>query len=213
MLQHFFIAGTDCGVGKSFVTCALLRDLCARGIDAAGYKPVACGDRTEARDIREAMGLPAYKLEDINPVYLRTLAEPVMAAEMERKTIELAALVQGYEQLAARHNVVLVDGSGPWETPLAPGLSMADLAAALKLPVILVVNNRPGAAGLVQLTLSAIRARGLECCGVILNHIGEEWSTASVTNARVIADLTGAKILAELIHGQDYIDAVETLGL
>ena len=213
MLQHFFIAGTDCGVGKSFVTCALLRDLCARGIDAAGYKPVACGDRTEARDIREAMGQPAYKLEDINPVYLRTLAEPVMAAEMERKTIELAALVQGYEQLAARHNVVLVDGSGPWESPLAPGLSMADLAAALKLPVILVVNNRPGAAGLVQLTLSAIRARGLECCGVILNHIGEEWSTASVTNARVISDLTGAKILAELIHGQDYIDAVETLGL
>ncbi|MBQ1203397.1 MAG: AAA family ATPase, partial [Loktanella sp.] len=115
--------------------------------------------------------------------------------------------------LAARHNVVLVDGSGPWESPLAPGLSMADLAAALKLPVILVVNNRPGAAGLVQLTLSAIRARGLECCGVILNHIGEEWSTASVTNARVISDLTGAKILAELIHGQDYIDAVETLGL
>lgn len=213
MLQHFFIAGADCGVGKSFVTCALLRDLCARGIDAAGYKPVACGDRTEARDIREAMGQPAYKLEDINPVYLRTLAEPVMAAEMERKTIELAALVQGYEQLAARHNVVLVDGCGPWESPLAPGLSMADLAAALKLPVILVVNNRPGAAGLVQLTLSAIRARGLECCGVILNHIGEEWSTASVTNARVIADLTGAKILAELIHGQDYIDAVETLGL
>lgn len=213
MLQHFFIAGTDCGVGKSFVTCALLRDLCARGIDAAGYKPVACGDRTEARDIREAMGQPAYKLEDINPVYLRTLAEPVMAAEMERKTIGLTELVQGYEQLAARHNVVLVDGSGPWETPLAPGLSMADLAAALKLPVILVVNNRPGAAGLVQLTLSAIRARGLECCGVILNHIGEEWSTASVTNARVIADLTGAKILAELIHGQDYIDAVETLGL
>lgn len=213
MLQHFFIAGTDCGVGKSFVTCALLRDLCARGIGAAGYKPVACGDRTEARDIREAMGQPAYKLEDINPVYLRTLAEPVMAAEMERKTIALTELVQGYEQLAARHNVVLVDGYGPWESPLAPGFSMADLAAALKLPVILVVNNRPGAAGLVQLTLHAIRARGLECRGVILNHIGEEWSTASVTNARVISDLTGAKILAELIHGQDYIDAVETLGL
>lgn len=213
MLQHFFIAGTDCGVGKSFVTCALLRDLCARGIDAVGYKPVACGDRTEARDIREAMGQPAYKLEDINPVYLRTLAEPIIAAEMERKTIGLAALVQGYEQLAARHNVVLVDGSGPWETPLAPGLSMADLAAALKLPVLLVVNNRPGAAGLVQLTLRAIRSRGLECRGVILNHIGEEWSTASVTNSRVISDLTGTKIPAELIHGQDYIDAVETLGL
>jgi dethiobiotin synthetase len=213
MLQHFFIAGTDCGVGKTYVTCALLRDLCARGIDAMGYKPVACGERSEARLIRDAAGQPTYKLEHINPVYLRTLAEPVMAAEMERKSIDLSSLVQGYEQLAAAHNVVLVEGCGSWETPLAQGVSMADLAESLGLPVILVVNNRPGAAGLVQLTLSAIRSRGLECRGIILNHIGEEWSTASVTNACVIAELTGTKILAEFIHGQDYIDAVETLGL
>ena len=206
-MQNFFIAGTDNEVGKTYVTCLLLQDLKARGIDAMGYKPVACGARTEARDIRNAVEQPSYNLERINPVYLRTQAEPIIAAELERRAIELPALVQGYEQLASAHNMVLVDACGGWETPLATGLSMADLAAALKLPVILVVNNRPGAASLVQLTCRAIKERGLICAGIILNHIGEEWSTASVTNAGVISDLTGLPILAELIHGQDYIDS------
>lgn len=211
MIENYFIAGTDSCVGKTYVTCALLRSLCEQGINAMGFKPVACGDRTEARDIRNAVGQPSYKLESINPIYLRTLAEPIMAAEMERKPIEKSSIVHAYEQLAAEHSTVLVDGCGPWETPLAPGVSMADVAAELGLPVILVVNNRPGAAGLCKLTIEAIQKRGLVCKGVILNHIGEEWSTASVTNSRVISTLTGVPVIAEFIHGQDYIDAVEIL--
>ncbi len=210
-MQNYFIAGTDNGVGKTFVACALLRDLRARGIDAMGYKPVACGERTEARDMRAAVQLPAYSLERINPVYLRTQAEPIMAAELERREIQPEELVQGYLALAAEHNMVLVEACGGWETPLAPGYSTADFAAALGLPVILVVNNRPGAASLVQLSLRAIRERGLSCIGVVLNHIGEEWSTASVTNSRIIAELSGLPILAELIHGQDYLDSEEVL--
>lgn len=210
-MQNYFIAGTDSGVGKTYVTCALLRDICAAGVDAMGYKPVACGARTEARDIREAIGQSACRLESINPVYLRTQAEPIMAAELEHASISLQELVAGYEKLSAAHQIVLVDGTGGWETPLAPGLSMADVAQALALPVILVADNRPGAASLVQLTLQAIRSRGLRCAGVVLNHIGEEWSTASVTNGRVIQELTSLPILAELIHGQDYIDAAEIL--
>ena len=211
MIQNYFIAGTDYEVGKTFVTCLLLRSLRDQGIDAMGFKPVACGDRTEARDIRNSVEQPTYKLESINPVYLRTLAEPIMAAEMERTAIEIPHLVQAYEQLAAAHSTVLVDGCGAWETPLAPGVTMADFAQALDIPVILVVNNRPGAAGLAKLTVEAIQKRGLTCKGIILNHIGEEWSTASVTNARVVAEQTALPVLAELIHGQDYLEFADIL--
>lgn len=211
-MPNYFIAGSDCGVGKTFVTCALLKDLRARGLNAIAYKPVACGERSEARSIREAVEQPTLSLELINPVYLRTQAEPVMAAELERTSIELATLVTGYDKLAAQHDIVLVEGCGGWETPLAPGLTMADVAEAIGMPVIIVINNRAGAASLAKLTLQAIKNRGLECKGVVLNHIGEEWSTASVTNARVISELTGLPILAELIHGQDYIDSEEVLG-
>ncbi len=211
-MQNFFIIGTDSGAGVTYVTCALLRDLAARGMDAMGYKPVACGDRKEAREIRTATGQENYRLEAINPVYLRTLAEPNVAAEFEHKSISLSELVQGYEQLASSHHIVLTDSCGGWETPLGAGVSVAHLAETLALPVIIVANNRPGAASLVKLTADAIRSRGLKCHGVILNHISEEWSTASVTNAHVISELCNLPILAELIHGQDELDSCEILG-
>lgn len=212
-MQNFLFVGTDCGAGKSYVICALLRDLRARGIDAMGFKPIACGDRSEARNIRQAVDLPTYRLEDINPLFFRTIAEPIMAAEIERKIIEPAAILRAYEQICSAHNLVLTELNGGWETPLATGYSTADLAAALNQAVIIVANNRPGAASLVKMLATAIQARGLNCAGVILNHIEEEWSTASVTNAGVIRELTGLPILAELIHGQDYIDSAAVLNL
>lgn len=212
-MPNFLFIGTDSGVGKSYVICTLLRDLRARGIDAMGFKPIACGDRTEARDIRQAADLPTYNLEHINPLFFRTIAEPIMAAEFEHKSIELQPIIRSFERINAAHKLILTELNGGWETPLAPGLTTADLAVALDQPVIIVANNRPGAPSLVKMLATAIRCRGVKCSGVILNHIEEEWSTASVTNAGVIRDQTGLPILAELIHGQDYIDSDAVLNL
>ena len=66
MKQHVFIAGTDAGVGKSYVINALLNSLREEGVRAIGYKPVACGDRTEARAMREAMQQPTLSLDLMN---------------------------------------------------------------------------------------------------------------------------------------------------
>ena len=78
------------------------------------------------------------------------------------------------------------------------------------MPVILVTENRKGAAGQVALTAAAIAQSGLTCAGVILNHPGEEWDTAAVTNADLIERTTGLPVLASLIHG-DEVDT-EVLG-
>jgi len=43
--RGIFIAGTDTGVGKTLVACALLRGLDSHGLRAAGMKPVAAGAR------------------------------------------------------------------------------------------------------------------------------------------------------------------------
>ena len=39
-----FVTGTDTGVGKTLLTCALVRWLRASGIDGVAFKPVATGD-------------------------------------------------------------------------------------------------------------------------------------------------------------------------
>lgn len=211
IMTNFFIAGTDIGVGKTYVACCLLRDLKQRGIQAGPFKPICCGDRAEARLLREAAGI-SNSLEQLNPLYLRTCADPAIAAGLERKEVSLPVLVESYRQIDACYSPVLVDSMGGWETPLNKENTMADLAAYLQLPVILVVKNQRGAASQAMMAVRAIRERALECRAIILNHIGEEWDTASVTNRQLIEDCTGVPVAAELIHGQEDIDSESVLG-
>lgn len=209
--MNYFITGTDTEIGKTYVTCALLRDLRARGLNPMGYKPLACGDRSDPRAMRDAVGDASLSLDAINPIYLRAATAPYIAAELEQRTLSLGELTAAYDALAARYSPVLVEGAGGWEAPLAPGLTMADLAAALGLPVILVVGNKLGAVNHAIMTVQGIRARGLECRSIVLNHIGEEWDAASVSNRRLIEEFTGIPVRAELIHGQEDIDSEQVL--
>jgi dethiobiotin synthetase len=90
--------------------------------------------------------------------------------------------------------------------PLADGYDMADFATDLGLPVIVVVGNRLGALNHTILTVEAIRSRGLEIAGLVVNHLADELDTAAITNKGIIEQLTGVPILAEIIHGQDFLD-------
>ncbi len=212
-MNDFFITGTDTDCGKTYVTCALLRDLRRRGYEAAGLKPVACGDRADPRAMREAMGNPALDLNIINPVYLRAATAPFIAAQLEGKELSAAGLAQTYKEMRGQYAPILVEGAGGWEAPVAPGETMADLAVALGLPVILVVGNKLGAVNHALLTLQGIRARGLECRAIVLNHSMEEWDAASVTNRQLIEQFSEVPVCAELIRGQVEIDSQAVLGI
>lgn len=211
--MDFFITGTDTEIGKTYVTCALLRGLRARGLNPMGFKPLACGDRSDPRAMRDAVGAPTLSLDAINPIYLRAATAPYIAAELEQRTLTLGELTAAYRDLTGHYSPVLVEGAGGWEAPLAPGHTMADLAVALGLPVILVVGNKLGAVNHAIMTVQGIRARGLECRSIVLNHMGQEWDAASVSNRRLIEEFTGIPVRAELIHGQEDIDSEQVLGL
>lgn len=212
-MTGFFITGTDTEIGKTHVTCALLRDLRARGLRPMGYKPMACGDRNDPRAMRCAVGEPSLSLDVLNPIYLRAATAPYIAAELEQRVLSIDDMVAAYQQLAEQYSPVLVEGAGGWEAPLAPGLTMADLAVALALPVVLVVGNKLGAVNHAIMTVKGIRSRGLECLSIVLNHMGEEWDAASVTNRRLIEEFTGVPVQAELIHGQEDVDSRSVLGV
>jgi len=202
--MSFFVTGTDTGVGKTHVTRLILEGLRASGIDAAGYKPVACGDRDDARILADASG--GLPIDEVNPVYLQSPVAPYVAGLLENRAIDPAELIAGYRRLAAAHKTIVVEGAGGWEVPVAAGYRISDLAAELGLPVVLVAANRLGALNHILLTLGAIRARGLVCAGVFLNQLVDELDTAMITNKGLIEDLTGVPLLEHLIHGQDFLD-------
>ncbi len=204
-MAHYFIAGTDTDVGKTYVTCCMLRELTARGTRAIGYKPIACGDRADARAMRDAC-TDKLSLERINPLYMRSATAPYIASELEQVEIDPEALLEGYRELSVEYEVVLVEGAGGWHVPMKEGYTMGDFAQQLGLPVILVAENKLGVINHAILTVNAIRAQGLECIGIILNHRTEEWDLASLTNRRQIEEFCRVPVLAELISGQEEIE-------
>lgn len=199
MRRGWFITGTDTGVGKTRVTTRLIAELRVRGLDAAGMKPVECGGREDAVAIHEASGR-VDPLERINPV---SLAEPVApAAATEPVVIDFPHIRGCFEALARSHDLVLVEGAGGWLVPLDRERTMADLAAFLGLPVIVVAANRLGVLNHTLLTLRAIASSGLQCGAVYLNTIPDGGGDSSrAGNARVLREqLPGIPVIEDDLH-------------
>ena len=203
--MSFFVTGTDTGVGKTHVTRLLIEALRQAGIDAVGYKPVACGDRDDGHILAAASG--GLPIDTVNPCHLKSPVSPYVASLLENQSPDPAVLLDGYHHLAAAHELVLVEGVGGWEVPLTAGYRMSDFAVDLGLPVLLVAANRLGVLNHTLLTLAAIRARGLTCAGMFLNQLDDQLDTAMITNVSVIRDLAGVPLLEHLIYQQDFLDA------
>lgn len=213
-MRNFIVTGTDTEAGKTYVSCLIVKALRERGVNAAGFKPVACGDRQDARLLREA-GPEGLTLDELNPVFLKNATCPYVAAKLENTQVDEDTIRRAYEALAAVHDCVLVEGVGGWEVPIAAGRRFSDMASDFHLPILLVIGNKLGAINHALLTLDAIKVRGLECLGIIFNNVKDEWDTACVTNRSMIEEFSDVPVLGELIHGQDSLDVdalLERLG-
>ena len=147
----YFVTGTDTGVGKTLVSCALLRAFAARGLRAVGMKPVAAGAVLEnGRLVNEdvialnAAANVAAPAELVNPYCFAPPIAPHIAAAEAGITVELERIREAYAALAALADRVIVEGAGGFRVPLTRELEVAHLAAHLALPVILVVGMRLG---------------------------------------------------------------------
>jgi dethiobiotin synthetase len=199
--MDFFITGTDTNVGKSYVAALLVRALRAAGKDCVGLKPICCGDRDDA-ELLHAAAEGAISLNEVNPVWLRTPAAPYTAALIENRAIDLALIRESFGHTRNAHESLIVEGAGGWFVPIARDYFVSDLAGEFGLPVAIVVANRLGAINHALLTIAAVRARGLECAGLIVNHPSPDEDIATTTNRSVLEDLAGVPILTELAYGQ-----------
>jgi dethiobiotin synthetase len=174
----FFVTGTDTGVGKTLVACALLHAFAQRGEKTAGMKAVAAGaQRAGERLVNDdvtalvAASTVAAPPELVNPYCFAPPIAPHLAAAECGVEIDLARIAAAYRALAARADCVVVEGAGGFRVPLSPGKDTADLASLLGLPVILVVGMRLGCINHALLTVAAIEAAGLPLAGWVANHI------------------------------------------
>lgn len=175
MSRAWFVTGTDTGVGKSRASAALLHALARQGLRAVGMKPVAAGcdapGRNEDVDALRAASNVAVPAELDNPYLLPDPVSPHIAANNAGVRIDVGLIAQRCAALRERADAVVVEGAGGFLVPLNESHNGADLAAALGLPVILVVGLRLGCLNHALLTRDAIAARGLPLAGWICNRL------------------------------------------
>ncbi len=205
--QGFFVTGTDTGVGKTLVACALLRCCVARGLRATGMKPVAagaerCGEELRNEDVEalRAAGNVDAPREIVNPYGFALPVAPHIAAAAEGRAIEPHTIDSAYRRLRELSDIDVVDGVGGFLVPLVKGFDTAALAVRLALPVILVVGMRLGCLNHALLTAEAIAARGLTLRAWVANHIDGDMACAE-QNVQALAERLPAPCLGRIPYG------------
>ena len=195
--MSLFITGTDTGVGKTHNAVQLLRLLLAAGKTCAGMKPICCGDRRDA-ELLLAASSDGLTIDEVNPVWLKTPAAPIVGSFMEDVNINIEGILAAFHALQNRVEHVLVEGVGGWMVPIRPDYFVSDLAVDMKLPVLVVAQNRLGCLNHTALTVQSVIRHDLHCVGVVLDGVPMTRDIAAGTNADILKKILTARLLAGL---------------
>lgn len=183
--QGVFITGTDTDVGKTYVGSRLANILWQKSIPLAPRKPAESGCEVVNGGLVGADSNAYFKacseaisLDTINPFRFNAALAPPAAARAEGKTLTLKELEQACEA-PKEESFLLVEGAGGFLSPMAEDGLNADLAASLKLPVLIVAADKLGCINHILLTIESVTARGLEIAAIVLNRIDPDTSTES----------------------------------
>jgi dethiobiotin synthetase len=202
-----FFTGTDTGVGKTYVTAAVARELRLQGHSVGVCKPVATGARRhqgrwvsdDTLHLAEAAGLVPH-LDRVTPFLFPDPVAPPVAARRQGVSLTLADLEAAVRSWEGDTAAVLVEGVGGLLCPLTERETVADLAAALRLPLVVVARRSLGTLNHTLLTLEVARARGLAVAGVVVNEAEPARGLADATNVEELRRRLRVPLLAVVLH-------------
>jgi dethiobiotin synthetase len=196
-----FVTGTDTGVGKTVVGCAIAEALRRRGIDVGVMKPIETGvgaqGPLDAIALIEAAGVND-PIELVCPQRFELPAAPNVAAAREGRSVDVPAIRATFQTLRARHAFLLVEGAGGLLVPISADFAMADLMAEMELPILVVARGTLGTVNHTLLTLEAIERRGLPLAGVVVSHGPRRISGAEEENLVALRELLGTRLVGEI---------------
>lgn len=205
-MSALFVIGTDTGVGKTWIAAALLRSLAAAGFRAVGMKPVAAGFEpgtsinADVAALCDAGNVDA-PLEWRNPYAFAAPVAPHLAAAESGVTIDMTRIADAAARLRARADALVVEGAGGALVPIDRTHDMLDVAAALELPLLLVVGMRLGCLNHALATVLAVQRRGLVLAGWVANAMAPGMALLA-RNVEALAERIGSPPLACVAAGE-----------
>lgn len=211
MRSGLFVTGTDTEVGKTRVSVGLIKLLQQQGFSVAAMKPVASGCEWHDEQWQNADAQALSQQSDIqliysqvNPYAFEPAIAPHLAAKQAGKTISLKRLQSHFAETQSQAEMVVVEGAGGWLVPLNDENTIADLAIALQLPVVLVVAIKLGCINHALLTVQAIELSGLSLKGWVANDFLQQTESTAIIQSltqRIVAPCLG--IVPKLAEDED----------
>lgn len=210
LIQHvmktLFVSGTDTEVGKTWISCQILRQLRLAGHKVGAWKPVCSGaiERNGALawedvdQLIDAIGGNPSESDLINRVCPQRFTAPLapnIAARLEGRRVGQDVLAGGLGKWRGHADLVIAEGAGGLLSPASDEMLVADLIAELQTPLLLVAANKLGTIHHTLATVEAARSRKLKLTAIILNQVTADVdSTLTQSNQqeleRLLPDIT-----------------------
>jgi dethiobiotin synthetase len=201
-VRGLFFTGTDTGVGKTLIAGAIAKALTDTGKRVGVMKPLESGCLQDDGQLVPLDALFLKKMsgaaDDLSLICPFALAQPLapgIAAEKEQVAISLETIATAFTRIAARHDLVLVEGAGGLMVPVTQQHLTVDLIRLLGLPLIIVARAGLGTINHTLLTVKQAQREGLAVRGVILNKTSPEPDASEETNPAAIERFSGVRLL------------------
>ena len=206
-----FLIGIDTGIGKTTIAAGLGNLLFRKGIEVGVMKPFATGIKQYSKDYKS---LDTKMLKDasgnkdnddvINPFFYSIPTAPYLAKRILKlnENIDIKKILNKYKEIENRHEFTIVEGIGGLMVPLSKDFCVADLAALINLPIILIMSNRIGSINHIIMTYRLAILSKLTIKGIIINsrcNFSQPSFKLINNNLKcIVEEMTGAKVLATI---------------
>lgn len=179
MGQKFFITSTGTGIGKTYVTTALIRAARRRNLTVAATKPVISGfdkremETSDTGRILAALGEAQTEeaVARVSPWRFSAPLAPSMAARAEGKTLDCVALFSfSSKMLQQEVDLALIEGVGGVMVPLDERNTVLDWIVATGAPVVLVVGDYLGTLSHTLTAVEVLRMKGVELVAIVVSE-------------------------------------------
>jgi len=178
-MTALFVTATGTDIGKTFVTAGLIRALARAGRTVDAAKPVISGFSLETLAGSDTGALLAamdrdltvQEAERISPWRFTAPLSPDMAAAAEGRAVDFDALIaDSRRRIAAKPDVLLIEGVGGIMVPLDDRRTVLDWMEALALPVLLVAGSYLGTISHTLTAVDVLLRRGLKIAALVVSE-------------------------------------------
>ena len=201
--MYVFITGTDTDVGKSYVSKGIAQELIKEGETVGYLKPFQSGVVEGVLSDAESVNSNG-EIYAVSSYITNTPSAPLISAEIDNVEYDLRKVLNDYENIKAKCDNVIVEGSGGLYVPVKKGVLISDVIKKLNLPVLIVARPDLGTINHTLLTIDCLLNNDIKVLGVVISNYPEKTDDPVILRAKEMIEMFSGdvKVLDIIKHNQ-----------